>query len=51
MTNQPIKIFYKDDTKARVFYQYKFDNKYINIPSGSNYDYKYLIDRVRDIET
>lgn len=49
LSNQPIKIYYKDDTSFRVFYQYNFDDKYIHIPSGEGYSYKYLIDRVRNV--
>ena len=47
---QPIKIYYKDDKTFRVFYSYSFDNTYLRVPSTHGYDYKYLIDRIRNVE-
>lgn len=49
-TKQPIKIFYKEEEWPTIFYDYKFDNKYLYVPSGKGYDYKYLIERIRNVE-
>ena len=49
-THQPVKIYYKDDATFRVFYNYTFDDKYIHTPSTEGYDFKYLIDKIRNIE-
>lgn len=49
-TNQPIKIYYKDDKTFRVFYSYTFDDIYLHIPSTKGYSYKYSIDRIRNVE-
>lgn len=49
-SNQPIKIYYKDDRTFRVFYSYTFDNTYLHIPGTKGYSYKYLLDRIRNVE-
>lgn len=46
----PINIYYKDDVTFRVFYSYTFDDTYLHIPSTKGYSYKYLIDRIRNVE-
>lgn len=47
---QPIKIFYKSDILPTIFYSYRFDNKYLYVSSGKGYEYKYLIDRIRNVQ-
>lgn len=47
---QPIKIFYKDDRLPTIFHDYRFDEKYLYIPSGKGYEYRYLIERIRKVE-
>ena len=49
-SNQPIKIYYKDDKTFRVFYSYTFDDTYLHIPGTKGYSYKYLINRIRNVE-
>jgi hypothetical protein len=49
-SNQPIKIYYKDDRTFRIFYSYTFDDTYLHIPSTKGYTYKYLIDKIRNVE-
>jgi hypothetical protein len=47
---QPIKIFYKDDKLPTIFHDYRFDEKYLYVPSGKGYEYTYLIERIRNVE-
>lgn len=48
--NQPVKIFYKEESLPTIFYEYKFDTTYLYVPSGKGYDYRYLIERIRNVE-
>ena len=47
---QPVKIFYKDDKLPTIFHDYRFDEKYLYVSSGKGYEYKYLIERIRNVE-
>ena len=49
-SNLPIKIYYKDDKAFRTFYSYSFDNTYLRVAGTKGYDYKYIIDRIRNVE-
>lgn len=50
-SNQPAKIYYKDDKTFRVFYTYTFDNTYLRVPaSAGHYNIMYRLDRIRNVE-
>jgi hypothetical protein len=47
---QSISIYYKDDKTPRTFYGFRFDEVYLRVPSTHGYEYKYLINQIRNVQ-